>query len=118
MFAFLAPILVVWIKILAWPIPNGHSRLLWDFPCPLCGGTRSLELLMSGNWQAAVAMNPMVTLLVSAFLLWMPYAAVVLWRQWPRLRIIGWTTRSIRWAMLLVFLIVLANWAYIWQMGI
>ncbi|MGY6588908.1 MAG: DUF2752 domain-containing protein [Wenzhouxiangella sp.] len=118
MAAFLAPILVVWIKILAWPTPNGHSRWLWDFPCPLCGGTRSLELLMSGNWSAALAMNPMVTLLISAFLLWLPYAALVLWRKWPRLRITGWTTSSVRWATAAAMLLVLANWAYVWWMGI
>lgn len=118
MAAFLAPILVVWIKILAWPIPNGHSRVFRDFPCPLCGGTRSLELLMSGNWAGALAMNPMVTLLMSGFLLWLPYAAVALWRKWPRLRITGWTTGSVRWATAAAMLLVVANWGYVWWMGI
>lgn len=118
MAAFLAPITVVWIKILAWPVPNGHSRLLWDFPCPLCGGTRSLKLLMAGDWPAALAMNPMVTLVISAFSVWLVYAALVLWRRWPRLRVTEWTTRSVRWATALAVLLVCANWAYVWVMGV
>ena len=118
MAAFLAPILIVWLKILNWPLPGGHSRVLWDFPCALCGGTRSLKLMLSGDWPGALSMNPLVTVATSLLLVWLLYAAVVLLRRWPRVRLVEWTTLSVRWASGLVLLLVLANWGYVWVMGI
>ena len=116
--AFVAPVLVVWLKVLEWPLPGGNHRVVWDFPCTLCGGTRALKLLMSGDWPAALAMNPLVTVTISALLLWLPYAALVLMHRWRRLRVVDWSTNSVRWATGLGLLLLIANWVYVWKMGI
>jgi Protein of unknown function (DUF2752) len=40
-------------------------------PCPLCGGTRAALLLGHGDALGAFRMNPLVTLSLVAFCLWM-----------------------------------------------
>lgn len=39
-------------------------------PCPLCGGTRAALLLGSGDGLSAFQMNPLVTLILVGFGLW------------------------------------------------
>lgn len=61
-------------------------------PCAGCGGTRSLFLVLSGEWIAALQMNPGVVLSALLLVLANLYALVVLvFRREPwRPRVPGW----------------------------
>src|SRR5688572_23240934 len=63
MLAVLAALLV-----LPWPCP---LRTLVAVPCPTCGMTRATRLALAGDYRAALAMHPLVFVvvpLVAAFL--------------------------------------------------
>ena len=48
--------------------------------CPLCGGTRALQALLTGDIGAAFSLNPLVTLLFFAALAWDLRALIFLLR--------------------------------------
>lgn len=50
--------------------PGCGFRRLTDLPCLACGGTRSVRSLLSGDFLAALAFNPLVVLGLSGILLW------------------------------------------------
>ena len=50
--------------------PGCGFRRLTDLPCLACGGTRSARALLSGDFLAALAFNPLVVLGLSGTLLW------------------------------------------------
>jgi hypothetical protein len=45
-------------------------RDITGIPCPTCGGTHTAASLAVGNWQAALAANPVVAVGIVAFSLW------------------------------------------------
>lgn len=77
------------------------------WPCASCGGTRSLALLVGGEWREAVKLNPGVTVLVAVVVVAAMYAAAVLvFRLEPwRPRVPAW-----RWVLGAAFVL---NWVYL-----
>lgn len=91
-------------------LPSGWIcawREMTGLPCAGCGGTRSLGLLLSGDWSAAWRMNPgAVAAALVLFLLAIYAASILLLRREPwRPRVPGW-----RWW---VAGGVAANWLYL-----
>jgi len=82
-------------------------------PCPACGSTRALLSLVQGHPTAALAANPLVTVLVVGFSLWMLGGALVtvvpVWRrrieaspsEWRRLALASLVVVAANWAWLL-----------------
>lgn len=104
--AFFAFVLVALSSFL----PHGWLcawREATGWPCAGCGGTRSLALLFSGRWDAALLMNPGAVLGGAALLLLNLYAAsVLIFRLEPRRPAFpGWP-----WAAATA---VAANWLYL-----
>lgn len=83
-------------------------------PCPTCGGTQAAIDLAWGRPGAALAANPLLTLLAAAAGLWCLYAVAATfaprWRRTLRLERRG--AAAARWTALALLA---ANWAYeIW----
>lgn len=116
--ALVVPALAIWLIAFGGSLPRSRLHDLLNFSCAFCGGTRSLKFLFSGDLASAFAMNPLVaagTLLVMA---WCAYAAVVLLFSLPRLRLALQSLLELRLLTAGVLLLLLANWFYVWQVGI
>lgn len=54
---------VAWLMLSATPAISGHIlcpfRKITSLPCPSCGSTTSVSLMMSGQWQSAFYANPL-----------------------------------------------------------
>ncbi len=92
-------------------------HVLTGFPCPTCGITRALVALARGRWWAAFQVQPLITIAATLAVLYMPWAAGVLARGWPPLRIElrGPKRRALRWSIVGAVLI---NWAYLIRAGV
>lgn len=93
-------------------LPASPTRELWNFPCPLCGGTRSVASLMLGRLDVAFRYNPLAPLVLGVLLLTVAnYLLLVL----PlRRRVVLQATpgqRKVLTALLVAVFV--ANWAYV-----
>ncbi len=79
-------------------------------PCAGCGGTRSLILMLSGEWFDALRMNPGAVLGVAGLSLIATYSAAVLVFRLPPWRP-AWLAR-VTWRRIVVAAL-LANWIYL-----
>lgn len=86
-------------------------RRVTNYPCATCGSTRVVFLLLQGELGRAMALNPLVTLL----LLVTPALALA----WGAARLAGWrgalirTNRGSLVVALLLIAAVAANWVYV-----
>jgi hypothetical protein len=95
------------------PTPVCTFRAITGVPCLTCGGTRTLNSLLHGNYEAALAWNPLVFLAVVGAGLFMIYAALVICFRWPRIRIAFHSSREVQAARLLLAVTAAANWIYV-----
>jgi len=51
------------------PFPPCVFKQLSGLPCPFCGGTRSAQALLHGDWSRALYLNPLAFAAVGAFAL-------------------------------------------------
>lgn len=116
--ALFLPALAVWLLAFGGSLPRNGLHDLLAFPCAFCGGTRSLTYLFSGDLPAAFAMNPLVASGTLAVLGWCVYAAGMLLFSKSRLRLVLESLLELRLLTAGVLLLLVANWAYVWAMGI
>lgn len=92
-----------------------HSS--FGVPCPTCGATRAAVALARGDWNAAFAVQPLLSALGVLAALYVPWAIGVVAFGWRPLRIElrGANRRPLRWALVGL---VLANWAYLVHVGV
>lgn len=110
--------LAIWLVLLGGDLPRNGLHEMLDFTCALCGGTRSLVFVFSGDLPAAFAMNPMVTVGTLGLLVWCLYAASVIALSLPRVRLVLESLFELRMVTAGVLLVLIANWIYVWLMGI
>lgn len=93
------------------PWPRCNFRALFGIPCFTCGATRSAIALLSGDFAAAWAWNPLATVTMLAIALFDVYALGVLLLRAPRLRFEVGTTKWV----IVAFVVTAAalNWAYL-----
>lgn len=86
-------------------------KALTGIPCPTCGGTRAVELLVRLDLAGALAMNPLVTAAVGLVIPW-ALADAWLWRQGKALDL---TVAPAAAAVLRVLAVaaVVGNWLYL-----
>lgn len=77
------------------------------YPCATCGGTRAAVRLLHFDVTQAFALNPLVTTL----LLGLP--VYVLWRTTLGRSWAGPSSRAYRAMPWIIFMVVVANWAYV-----
>ncbi|MGH8048768.1 MAG: DUF2752 domain-containing protein [Chthoniobacterales bacterium] len=91
---------------------------LTGLPCPTCGGTRCLRNLIEGNFESALAWNPLVFLAAIACAIFMLYAITVVCFRLPRLRL-KCVSRRQSWLICAGGALLLAtNWIYLIWRGI
>lgn len=103
--------------LVAWAVPL--DRLGWfcpfhrltGLPCVACGGTRAVVAFAHGRVLEALALNPLVTLGLGAFVLYCAYAVVAL-SSGLRFRpvLVGARATILR---VLVLVVLSLNWAYL-----
>lgn len=116
--ALVFPALIIWLVGFGGSLPSNGLHHALPFPCAFCGGTRSLTYLFSGDLVSAFAMNPLVAGGTLAVLGWCVYAGGMLLFSQSRLRLVLESLLELRLATAGVLLLLMANWAYVWVMGI
>ncbi len=91
--------------------PACAFRKLTGFPCPTCGGTRSLVCLAHGDIAAAVVYNPLITVCVIAAVILLLYKMIALAFQLPRI-VLVLNEREKDAARVGIFVLVLLQWLY------
>lgn len=112
------PFLAIWLVWLGGELPRNalHDSLGWT--CVLCGGTRSLIHLFSGELAEAIKMNPLVAFGSLGLLAWCVYAASAIAFSLPRFRVAFESLTELRVFVGGVALLLLANWGYVWLTGV
>lgn len=103
---------VVWLA-LALPWPRCAFRALTGLPCVTCGATRSLIEFLRGNFLAAWNWNPLAFVAICGVIAFDLYAAIVLFGQMPRLRVVDWTIAEKNAARIMVISLLALNWIYL-----
>jgi hypothetical protein len=111
-------VVLVWLALLGLAVAVSHAhgtpaQLCWfkratGLPCPTCGTTRALEALASGRLLDALAVNPLVMVLLSAMALVL--AVRVMTRRALTVRLSAPLRRGALWAALAI---VALNWVYL-----
>ena len=81
-------------------------------PCCTCGATRALKALLHGHVAAALRLQPLVSVLAMAAILWMGYACAGALLGVPRVRV-QITRREKTGLLVLAAVVVGANWVYL-----
>lgn len=96
-------------------VPFCAFKFTTGYPCPSCGTTRSLLLILDGKWLEALWLNPMGFLGVTALVLipiWLLYdlfsKQTTLWTMW--LRFEGFLRKPLVYIPLIV--LILLNWIW------
>jgi hypothetical protein len=86
-----------------------------DFPCPSCGTTRAVQLLLQGKMFESLAMNPfgiLVTLIMTIVPFWILFDIVfkkesfyIAYKKMEK-------TIRIQWLAAILILLVLLNWIW------
>ena len=87
-------------------------KILTGLPCATCGGTRALQALLAGNVTAALRLQPLITMMAVAAVVWTGYAVAGAWLGLPRVRVQASAREKIIFLALAAGLI-LANWWYL-----
>lgn len=116
--ALVLPVTFVWLVSFGGSLPRNELHDLLTLPCALCGGTRSLMYLISGDIVSAMSMNPLVATGTIAVLVWCIYSFVVLvFFQW-RLRLVFESLLEVRLVAGGALSLLIANWGYVWTIGV
>jgi len=95
------------------PWPKCWFRHLTGLPCPTCGATRSLMMLVQGHLDGAIARNPLLFFGYLGTLVFGLYCALVLLFRLPRLRLAGLPTKIKYRLCVLIVAAAAMNWIYL-----
>ena len=93
-------------------LPGCVFKGLTSIPCTTCGATRSLLLLVNGEWAASLSMNPLVALCAAGACLVFPYSLVARLLYLPR-PAVTLSARERVVAQVAAVALVLLNWSYL-----
>src|SRR3954465_14122762 len=81
---------ITWLS-LGLPTMRCPFLAMTGYPCLTCGATRCSIAFAHANFGAALAWNPLATIVLCGLALFNVYALIVLLARLPRLRIVAWT---------------------------
>ncbi|MCC6466536.1 MAG: DUF2752 domain-containing protein [Planctomycetes bacterium] len=93
-------------------LPSSPTRELWNFPCPLCGGTRSVASLMLGRLDVAFQYNPLAPLVLAVLVLTVAHYLLLVLPAGRRV-VLQATPPQRKVLIALLVLVFVANWAYV-----
>jgi hypothetical protein len=85
-------------------------RALTGIPCPTCYGTRAMLALLTGDWQAALRLNPLVALGGMGLAAFVPWAFATVLLHLPRPRVSAAVTARFAWVGAGATIV---NWLYL-----
>lgn len=94
------------------PLPLCGLRRLTGWPCPFCGGTRTLAALAFLDFRSGFALNPLVALLWSGSILFLLLSLCFPLTRWT-LASLGSLSRFKRSVWWLIASLLLLNWLYL-----
>ena len=101
-----------WLAM-ALPWPRCPFFAVTGLPCVTCGATRSVMAFLQGDFLSALRWNPLAFVTFCALIVFDLYAAIVLVRRMPRLRIVDLTLTEKNVARIIVISLVALNWIYL-----
>lgn len=104
------PFLAWWTGFLR--LPPCNMQRLAGLPCPTCGTSRTVRLLLDGELAAAFFMSPAAFLGIGVMLLYSIYAVTVVAGRLPRLRLVA-GGKPWKFVLIMGGVLVLANWGYL-----
>lgn len=93
-------------------LPGCVFKGLTSFPCPTCGSTRAVLLLVHGEVGASLSMNPLVSLCSMGACLVFPYGLLAYLLRLPRPSVELSVHEHVV-ARVAVVVLVLMNWSYL-----
>ncbi len=98
-----------------WFPPCGFHAVT-GHPCPSCGGTRMMFLMLKGRPLEAFRMNPLFATLFTGFVAWFVVGLAGRLAGYDFRIDVG--RREERWLWLALLAAFLVNWAYLWHAGV
>jgi hypothetical protein len=93
-----------------YPLPEiCPSRRMFSIDCPACGLTRSIILLMEGDWRGSVATHRLGWLIFLLILLQIPYRGACLRHPWVQ-NTLSSQGEHLFWALLILVLVLNRIW--------
>lgn len=100
----------------ALPLNRCTFKTMFGIPCMGCGATRATLNLLHGDWWEAIYFNPMIIIFYSCMILW---GVVSLWSfvrgKEVHMAMVSWLAWAGRASLIAI---PLANWLYLYKMGI
>ena len=109
-------LVVHWLQLDRLPFVFCFFKATTGIPCMTCGTTRAMARLARLDPVAALQVNPLATLVLSAVIV-LGFVELVLWAQGRTLSF-SLSSRQIRWAWFLGGLLAALNWAYLIKAGV
>jgi hypothetical protein len=97
-------------------IPPCGFHVVTGHPCPTCGVTRMGFLLLDGEVAAASRMNPFLFLVVAGLATWAVAGLAARFAGWDLS--LGISQREEKWWWAALISGFLANWVYLWVVGV
>ena len=84
------------------------------YPCPSCGTTRAIQLLLNNNWMASLQINPfgiLVALMMFGFPIWIIFDLLLkkdtFYKYYQKVEAI-----INKWVAILLIILVIVNWIW------
>lgn len=92
--------------------PSCVFKGLFSIPCPTCGATRSLVHLSHGEFTSALAMNPIIAIVLTVAIFFFFYSLITLMFDFRRIRFIM-TEREKNAGRVAAALLLLLQWGWL-----
>ena len=85
------------------------------YPCPSCGTTRAIQLLLNNNWMASLQMNPfgiLVALMMFSFPIWIVFDLLFKKDSFYKYYQKSEDIIRTKWVAILLIMLVIINWIW------
>jgi hypothetical protein len=107
-----AALVIPWFLPVLSLSPSCVFRGLFNIPCPTCGATRSLVHLSQGELTSALAVNPIIAIVLTFAIFFFFYSLITLMFDFRRIRFIM-TEREKNAARVAAVLLLLLQWVWL-----